>query len=747
VKRAKAKPELLSDGHTDADFGPVAPVELIEVAVPAPLPLLTYGVHGALPARGTRVVVPLGSRKLVGIVWGRTILMPAKGKLRIIEARLEEKAKFSDALLDLAAFGHQYYHHPLGEVLHSMLPKRLRSTEVMPDARTCVVYTQTERGRQVELDTLKSGHKRNIMSLLRAKDPLTRIELKLALPSCEAALKVLLDQGWIERLSIPEFELPARAPVLPPLSAEQEQVTSKLAALLGEFRVALLEGVTGSGKTEVYLNLVARVMAAGGQALLLMPEIGLTPQFMARLRERLPARVALLHSELSDLERAQAWLAAEAGHIDVVIGTRSALFTPLRSLRLIVLDEEHDASFKQGEGWRYSARDLAIKLGQLQNCPVILGSATPSLETLKQCRDGRYLRFALKRRFGAAVSPTLEFIDLRKRALYEGLSETALAAIAQALERGEQALVFKNQRGFAASMLCHDCGWHAACDACARPLTWHRSLRRMICHHCGEQQSTPRACPQCGSLALVGRGVGTERLEEFLGRRFPSVPLIRLDRDSTARKGSLEASLMRIREAESAIIVGTQMLAKGHDWPRVTLVVIVDVDGALFSSDFRAGERLAQLVVQVSGRAGRAERPGKVLLQTHDPEHPLLQAILRGGYHLALEHELGERAQAELPPFSALALLSADADDAGAAQAFLIESQQLLAHSNAIQWHGPIPAPIEKRAHRYRFQVWIQAPSRAGLRQFLESFMSKRLSLPARAGVRWNLDVDPIELG
>jgi len=715
----------------------------IAVAVPAPLPLLYY-VCDQPVARGARVLVPLGKRKVVGVAWNAASAAPTGRNLRSVLQVLDQQPMFTPDLLELAEFASGYYHYPLGEVLQTMLPMRLRDPDpfVPPHA---VMFALTEAGCKADAAGLRGKHQSQLLRYLQQHAVSSAAQIRSALPESGPALLRLQALGWIERLELPAFTALSRPAALPALSSAQELVVKQISQELGRFQVSLLEGVTGSGKTEVYLSLVAAAAAQGMQSLLLIPEIGLTPQFMARLRDRLQMRIALLHSQLSDQERAQAWHSAARGEVDVVVGTRSALFTPLPRLGLIVVDEEHDSSYKQAEGLRYSARDLAVKLGQQRSCPVLLGSATPALETLVHARSGRYQHLHLAQRYGIAVAPSLEFIDLRKRALHDGLSEPVLAAIGATLARGEQALIFRNQRGYASAIICHDCGWHGDCEACARPMTWHRADLRLICHHCGHTQKAPRACPSCNSLGLQGRGVGTQRLEEALSKRYPSVPLIRLDRDSTSQRGAMEKRLTSIRDAHAALIVGTQMLAKGHDWPKVTLVVIVDADGALFSADFRAGERLAQLLVQVSGRAGRAELPGKVLLQTHEPEHPLLQAVLRGGYRLAMEHELGERRDTGFPPYSALALLRADSRDPERAQRFIIESQALLKDPK-VQWQGPIPALLPKRAERYRFQAWIQAPDKRRLQAALSAWYSSRMQTAVQNDVRWHLDVDPLDV-
>jgi primosomal protein N' (replication factor Y) len=720
---------------------------LVSMAVPAPLPYpLDYCCPAAAaPVVGARAVVMLGNRRVVAVVLAVAPL-PATADLRLkaVTTVLDRESMFDPVLLELLRFAIDYYHHPPGEVCSTALPTRLRSPEpfVMPPE---LAYALSDSGRLAQAAGVRGVRQQQVLDAL-LDGALPSEQLRAQVQAYAAALPSLLAKGWIERLELSFAAPPARTAVLPPLSEEQSLALQRIVAAQGAYQPILLEGVTGSGKTEVYLAAVAAVVSNGRQALLLVPEISLTPQFIARLRDRLNVRLGVLHSELGDGERAQAWVRAAQGQLDVVVGTRSALFTPLARLGLIVVDEEHDASYKQGEGFRYSARDLALKRGQLAGVPVVLGTATPALETLRHAQSGRYAHLRLLQRHAAARPPDLELVDLRQRPTFEGLSDLALTEIRDALEREEQVLVFRNQRGFAPVMICHDCGWHPQCLQCARPLTWHRREARLRCHHCGWNDRQPRACPQCSSLELRGQGVGTERLEQFLGGRFPNVPLIRMDRDSLARKGSLAIALQTIEKSTAALVVGTQMLAKGHHWPRVTRVVIVDVDSALFSVDFRAAERLAQLVVQVAGRAGRAQRPGRVLLQTHQPEHPLLQALLRGGYRAALAHESVERAAAEFPPFSALALIRCEARSMEAALQFLNDARQLQPAAAAVEVSSPMSAVMPMRAGLFRAQLWLQAADRGALQRDLTTRIPRLYALKKPTGLRWSLDVDPQEL-
>jgi primosomal protein N' (replication factor Y) len=539
---------------------------------------------------------------------------------------------------------------------------------------------------------------------------------------------------------------PRPATGAPILSSEQQQAVAAVGASLGRYQPFLLDGVTGSGKTEVYLALIEQVLAQGKQALLLVPEIGLAPQTVRRLRERLGVAVEVLHSNLAEGDRARAWLRARAGSARVILGTRSAIFTPLPRAGLIIVDEEHDGSYKQQDGFRYHARDLAVVRARALGVPVLLGSGTPSLESLANAEAGRYRHLHLRARPGAVRAPQVQIIDIRAQRLQHGLSPALLAAVAATIERGEQALVFRNRRGYAPVLLCHACGWHAECPGCQRPLTLHAGRRQLICHHCDRRQRVPAACPACGAAELTAQGHGTERLEEALLARFPEVPVLRVDRETTRRKDAFDGMLARLADERPAILVGTQMLAKGHDLPNLTLVAIVGVDEGLHSVDFRAEERLAQLVVQVAGRAGRARKPGHVLLQTHQPDHPMLRNLLAHGYAATARELLAERRQTGLPPFSHQVLLRAEATARDAVDAFLAAAHAALPADPALQIAGPMPAPMALRAGRQRGQLLIESASRAALRKVLRPWQLALGALPAARKLRWSLDVDPVDL-
>lgn len=513
------------------------------------------------------------------------------------------------------------------------------------------------------------------------------------------------------------------------------------------FKSFLLEGVTGSGKTEVYLQVIAEKIAANQQALVLVPEIGLTPQIVARFTERFSAPICLLHSGLTDRERMQAWLQAKSGNAAIIIGTRSAIFTPLKNPGIIIMDEEHDLSYKQQSGFRYSARDVALMRGQLENIAVVLGSATPALESLANSQRQKYFHLHLPQRAGTAVAPTLHIADIRKQSLQAGLAPTVINSMQQHLAAGNQILLFLNRRGFAPLLLCHACGWIAQCKRCDVRLTLHQQIGKLICHHCEAQQKIPLSCAHCQSDQLVAIGLGTERLEKNLSEYFPNTTITRIDRDNTRRKGSLQALLEKIQQGESQILLGTQMLTKGHHFPNVTLVVIVDADYYLFSNDFRASERLGQMIIQVAGRAGRAEKLGEVYIQTHHPDHPLLLQLINDGYATFAKSILQEREITTLPPFSYMALLRAEATQQTAPLDFLTHAaKEIKLISPHLHLLGPVAAPLAKKAGKYRAQLFISANQRKDLQNLLKSLLIKLETLKIQRKVRWSLDVDPLEI-
>ncbi|MEA9752521.1 primosomal protein N' [Xanthomonas campestris pv. raphani] len=737
-----------------------APVTTLRVALPVPLPqLFDYlppqdtDVDG--PDRvGCRVRVPFGPRELIGVVVERGQQPSAEG-LRAALDWCDDTPLLVDELARSLHWLARYTHAPLGEAQASALPGPLRRGEPLADTHAWA-WQLTEAGR-TGAGSLRAGSRPALLAALLLAGPLTEEPLEQQLPKWREAARNLAKRGYAERVAVAADTLPARPGTGPQLNDEQQAATDAIRAGSG-FATYLLDGVTGSGKTEVYLQAIADCLAAGKQALVLVPEIGLTPQTLGRFRARLGVPVHALHSGLSDGERARVWAAAWRGEAKLIVGTRSAVFTPLPNAGLIVIDEEHDGSYKQQDGIRYHARDFALVRGKALDVPVILGSATPSLESLHNAYSGRYRHLRLSRRAGDARPPRVRVLDVRKRPLKDGLSPEVLAGIGATLARGEQVLVFKNRRGYAPVLLCHDCGWTAACQRCSTPLhqtpmTVHAGGRRLQCHHCGARQPAPLACPACASLALQPQGIGTERLEERLVEAFPEAPVVRIDRSTTQRRDALETQLARLG-TDAGILVGTQILAKGHDLPRLTMVVVVGIDEGLFSADFRAAEKLAQQLIQVAGRAGRADRPGEVWLQTHHPEHPLLQTLVNGGYHAFADAELQQREAAGFPPFAHLALFRAEAKDVAAANQFLIAVRALVgaqtpAPSPAItpvECYGPMPAPMPRRAGFQRTQLLLSAAQRSALHRVLDAQMPAIHTLPQARRVRWSLDVDPIDL-
>ncbi|MEA9747292.1 primosomal protein N' [Xanthomonas campestris pv. raphani] len=737
-----------------------APVTTLRVALPVPLPqLFDYlppqdtDVDG--PDRvGCRVRVPFGPRELIGVVVERGQQPSAEG-LRAALDWCDHTPLLVDELARSLHWLARYTHAPLGEAQASALPGPLRRGEPLADTHAWA-WQLTEAGR-TGAGSLRAGSRPALLAALLLAGPLTEEPLEQQLPQWREAARNLAKRGYAERVAVAADTLPARPGTGPQLNDEQQAATDAIRAGSG-FATYLLDGVTGSGKTEVYLQAIADCLAAGKQALVLVPEIGLTPQTLGRFRARLGVPVHALHSGLSDGERARVWAAAWRGEAKLIVGTRSAVFTPLPNAGLIVIDEEHDGSYKQQDGIRYHARDFALVRGKALDVPVILGSATPSLESLHNAYSGRYRHLRLSRRAGDARPPRVRVLDVRKRPLKDGLSPEVLAGIGATLARGEQVLVFKNRRGYAPVLLCHDCGWTAACQRCSTPLhqtpmTVHAGGRRLQCHHCGARQPAPLACPACASLALQPQGIGTERLEERLVEAFPEAPVVRIDRSTTQRRDALETQLARLG-TDAGILVGTQILAKGHDLPRLTMVVVVGIDEGLFSADFRAAEKLAQQLIQVAGRAGRADRPGEVWLQTHHPEHPLLQTLVNGGYHAFADAELQQREAAGFPPFAHLALFRAEAKDVAAANQFLIAVRALVgaqtpAPSPAlapVECYGPMPAPMPRRAGFQRTQLLLSAAQRSALHRVLDAQMPAIHALPQARRVRWSLDVDPIDL-
>ena len=733
---------------------PASP-RIARVAVPSPLRRhfdYLLPADQPAPSPGARVRVPFGRRETVGIVLGVEAgsEVPPE-KLKHIRRVLDPEPLLPAALLELLGWSAAYYHHPIGEVMQTALPVLLRRGAA-PTAGGELRYLLSAAGRALAPEALRrSPVQTHLHQLLAARpDGLTASALEALAPTWRDAIKRLATRGLIEVREDPCLPAPRGAPdTAPSLAPDQQQAVAAIAAAAGRFQCLLLHGVTGSGKTEVYLHAIEAVVRAGGQALVLVPEIGLTPQLVARFEARIPAPIAVLHSGMTDSERLCAWQGARDGTAAVVIGTRSAVFTPLPRLKLIIIDEEHDGSYKQQDGFRYHARDVAIKRASLEAVPVVLGSATPSLESLHNVDAGRYQLLTLPERAGAAARPRVQLLDVKRLKLHDGLSPPLIEALRARLARGEQSLLFLNRRGFAPVLMCHDCGWLAPCQRCDARLTIHQRSRQLRCHHCGAEAPLPSTCPACASGNLHGIGEGTERVETALARLFPQAGIERIDRDSTRRKGALEEKLARVHSGEAEILVGTQMLAKGHDFPNLTLVAVLNADQGLYSADFRSEERLVQQLVQVSGRAGRADKPGEVLVQSAHPDNPVFAALAHHDYREFASYALAEREQAGYPPFAHLALLRAESPKPQAALQFLHAAHahaRALDAARAVELMDPVPSPMERRAGRYRAQLLVQAGNRRALHEFLDPWLAALDADKRSHSVRWSLDVDPVEM-
>jgi primosomal protein N' (replication factor Y) len=694
---------------------------------------------------GRRVRVSFGHRERWGILVGLTAHSElAAEQLKPILAVDRALPPLPASLLTLARFAADYYHHPYGASLASLLPPALKRP-VSPRRSAPPAYALTAAGKALaqRLPARASAQRRLAERL--ASGPVAPSELA----DLAATLREWLKRGLVEPVDAPPpatAALDAETP--PPLGVGQAEAVEAILAQADRFVPWLLFGVTGSGKTEVYLHLVQAVLARGRQCLVLAPEIHLTPQLTERFRRRFPqARLVSLHSGLAAGERTANWLDCLTGRADIVLGTRLAVFAPLDRLGLIVVDEEHDPSYKQMEGLRYNARDVAVWRARQAGVPVVLGSATPALETWLNAEQGRYRRLTLTERAGAAALPEIRLVDMRTDRPRQGLSRALLTALEENLRQGGQSLVFINRRGYAPTLLCNACGYVTPCPRCAAHLVLHRHRGgfRLLCHHCGLVCPPPQSCPECGSLDLRASGQGTQRLEETLAERFPAARILRVDRDTVARKGRFAAVREQVHEGEVDILVGTQILAKGHDFPRLTLVGVVGADGALMSADYRAAERLFAQLMQVAGRAGRGEAPGRVLVQTAYPRHPLYQALVRHDYPAYAARALAERRAAAFPPYVRQAMLRVDARSDEVAQTFLQAARaEALALAQGVSVFDPAPALLARVANRARWQLLVQSRARSRLQAFLDLWTQRLATLPA-SGLNWVLDVDPLE--
>lgn len=732
---------------------------ILIVALPTPLRRLFEYLPDSTPVQqwqpGIRVEVPFGNQTLVGIVvdTSDTPVYPLE-KLRPIHAVLDRRPILPHDIIALCRWAADYYQHPPGEVFHAALPTQLRKAEVVP--ASIAYWCHTTRGKGLPDTALKRSPKQQqLHQLLLHHGRLNEDQLKQFGVS-RPIIRALAEKDLIHCIfgepderatsSPPPHTLLAEAPQQ--LNAEQQTALEDIR--YHHYQTYLLEGVTGSGKTEVYLHAIARTLQAGKQVLMLVPEIGLAPQTLSRFRARFTVPIVQLHSHIAEAARAGNWRAAASGEARVVIGTRLAVFTPMPDLGLIILDEEHDLSFKQQDGLRYSARDLAVMRAYRAQIPLLLGSATPSLETLHNALTGRYEHLLLTKRAGSARPPSIEVLDMRKEAHNGVLSERAIEMMRRVLQQGQQVLVFINRRGFAPALLCQHCGWVANCTACSARMTLHSQPRHLHCHHCNLQRPVPQQCPSCQYPKLSALGQGTERCEAILQHHFPTVEVLRVDQDSMRRKTAMAELSQKLELGNPCILVGTQMLAKGHHFPKVTLAVLLDVDQGLFSGDFRGPERMGQQLTQVAGRAGRGDLSGAVLLQTYQPDHPLLQLLLREGYSAFAQTLLQERMFARLPPHWAMVVIRAESKRAENAAEFLKEvlqaARELRAPSPDHAYLGPLPALMEKRNHRYRYQLQITNARRGDLQIFMRALVEKIEQLVLAQRVRWSIDVDPQDM-
>jgi len=727
----------------------------VQIAIPVPLrQLFTYIVPSALLDKplsiGERVAVSFGPRQVVGIILtiDEETQQPIE-KLKNITSRVVDNFHFDPPLLQFLQRCSDYYHHPIGDVLQQALPVLLRQIK-QPDVSLPVTWESSNTFEQTQLDKLqtKAAKQFALFGLIDKHPSITWAELR-TLGYTKSQLTALETKGFIEQkerqptvFKWSDHALNTENKLT--LSTEQAVVLSAIEQTNQHFSCHLIDGITGSGKTEVYLQAMESVLATNKQVLVLVPEIGLTPQTLNRFEQRFNIPICLHHSGLNNSERLQTWLEAQRGSAAIVIGTRSAIFTPLHQLGMIIIDEEHDGSFKQQDSFRYNGRDMAILRARQLDIPIVLGSATPSLESLQNALSGKYHYHQLRNRAGKSSTSQIQLINIAQHQMEHGLSDTLKSEISKTIAKGEQALIFLNRRGYAPAITCQECHWVADCQRCNKPYTLHQGQQLLICHHCGHQKRIPTQCGSCGSVRIKPLGQGTEQLEQRISELFPNVSCVRIDRDNTRKKGELAKLLQEVTEKKHHILLGTQMLAKGHHFPDVTLVAMLDIDGALFSFDFRAAEHMAQLLVQVAGRAGRESKPGKVLVQTNYPEHPLLQDLVNNGYKHFAQYALTERQQAFLPPFGFQALFRAEANYPSYPDKFLREIANIA--YEGCELAGPVPAAMEKRGGKYRFHLIVQAKTRKALHQAVYQMLQLIPNNEWQSKVRWSVDIDPIEL-
>ena len=700
---------------------------------------------------GMRVKVAFGRQKnCIAVVLEllEKTEVPAE-KIKTIIEIIDSQPVLTKKELALLKWASRYYQYPEGEVVLNSLPLAIRQGKA---AEYPTIEHYQARPDPLSEQRLKRAKKQQSLyeKILQSKVSISLETLRQYEEYSPTALKGLLDKELVIKkklANIPVQDDNIRLSQLPVTTQEQQTAIDAISAQLNQFACFLLNGVTGSGKTRVYIQLIADVIAQDKQALVLLPEIGLTPQFVARFEQAFNTQVGLYHSGMTDHERLQTWLMARDKKLSIILGTRSAVWLGLESPGIIIIDEEHDLSYKQQDGFRYSARDVAIRRAQQEDIPIVLGSATPSLESVRNAESGRYQELLMSSRVQQLALPKIHLLDLKHQVMHGILSHTLIDMIAATIEKKLQAMLFINRRGFSPAILCHHCGHVAHCNRCDKTMTYHKQRKIIWCHHCDRQLPVSSACPDCEQSEWLEVGHGTERLEEDIKQRFPNASVVRIDRDSIRNKGQLKQLLDSIQSGEADILIGTQMLAKGHDFPKLGLVGMLDIDGGLYSTDFRASERMAQLITQVSGRAGRSGQQGQVLIQTHHPEHPLLDLLINQGYVAFAKQLLSERAAACLPPFSHIALLRAEAHQKNDVIQFLERANHLFQKlKSGIEIFGPFDSLMPRRAGRFRMQLMIQADKRPLLARALSDWIRELEQLSLARKVRWSIDVDPQDM-
>ena len=730
--------------------------DLVEVLVPIPLmekfSYLPPKNNTSSLKQGSRVLIPFGRRTLVGVIWGFVKKDPFdKRKYKYIKDVLDESPLLDANSISLAEWSSRYYHYPLGEIITYFFPPSIRKGK---DAkfRESKYLELTSKGSFLQAtDLSRAPSQQKLIELLKEKREIS-LKSAQAFGISAAVINGLIEKGFIARFSrelspYKKFEnntlLSSKE-----LNPEQSEAVNAINGAQNKNITFLLDGITGSGKTEVYLQAIQEVIRQGRQALILIPEIGLAPQAEERFREYFGDRVMSFHSAKNDREKVDAWLGASRGLVDIIIGTRSSVFLPMKNLGIIVVDEEHDLSFKQMDKFRYSARDMALYRAKLEKVPVVLASATPSLETLKNAEEDKYKVLKLSKRATGASLPSFQAVDLRGKELFEGLSKELLEASQTELAQGNQVLIFLNRRGYAPSMICKVCGWISNCERCDALMTVHKNPLKLHCHHCEAQKPYPNKCQSCDSNDFLTYGFGTEKIEEFLQNYFPNIKTLRIDSDSTRKKETLNEYFSEIRKGKPMILLGTQLLAKGHHFPDVTLVGIIDADSGLFSADFRGSERVAQLMTQVSGRAGRDKKPGRVILQSYCPDHPQIEEIITGSYDKFAKKLLGERKSLKIPPFSFQAKIFAESPKSLISRDFILNLLNQSKIDEKIRMNvrviGPLPSVMEKKSGVYRWELSIFSKSRSNLHKYLDVMQSRLYDPKLSKQVRWSIDVDPL---